>query len=52
MFEKNARLDDALSSGKDGSGLGLAISKSYVELLNGKIWFESVYGGGTAFYYK
>ena len=50
VFEKNARLDDALSSGKDGSGLGLAISKSYVELLNGKIWFESVYGGGTAFY--
>lgn len=50
VFEKHARLDDALSSGKDGSGLGLAISKSYVELLNGKIWFESVYGGGTAFY--
>lgn len=50
VFQRYARLDEAVSSGKEGSGLGLAIAKSYVDLLNGKIWFDSVYGAGTTFY--
>lgn len=33
----------------EGSGLGLAISKSYVEMLGGNIWVESVEGEGSQF---
>ena len=34
-----------------GSGLGLAISKSYLEMLDGKIWLESEEGIGSTFYF-
>lgn len=34
-----------------GSGLGLAISKSYIEMLGGKIWVESEEGKGSIFYF-
>jgi len=34
-----------------GSGLGLSISKSYVEMLGGKIWVESEEGLGSTFYF-
>jgi PAS domain S-box-containing protein len=35
-----------------GSGLGLAITKSYVEMLGGKIWFESKEGKGSSFHFR
>ena len=35
----------------DGSGLGLSISKAYVEMLGGKMWLESEFGKGSAFYF-
>ena len=34
-----------------GSGLGLAISKSLCEMMNGRIWFDSVVGEGSTFYF-
>ncbi len=34
----------------EGSGLGLAITKSYVEMMEGKIWVESEVEKGSTFY--
>lgn len=34
-----------------GAGLGLSICKGLVELLGGKLWFESEYGKGTTFFF-
>lgn len=50
LFKKFIRLDDATSNEIEGTGLGLVITKKYVDLMKGKIWFESEYNVGTTFY--
>jgi signal transduction histidine kinase/CheY-like chemotaxis protein len=35
----------------EGSGIGLSIVKRIVELLNGRVWFESIVDQGTTFYF-
>lgn len=50
LFQKGTRLSNATQSEIEGSGLGLAITKEYVELLGGKIWFDSQYRVGSTFY--
>jgi two-component system phosphate regulon sensor histidine kinase PhoR len=47
IFQKFFR---SKSKEKGGTGLGLFITKSIIEKLGGKIWFESKEGEGTTFY--
>ena len=50
LFEKFSRLDVAVNKEIEGTGLGLLITKKYVDLMGGKIWFDSQYQVGTNFY--
>ncbi len=50
VFVKGERLDNSIESEIEGSGYGLAITKEYLELIDGKIWFETEYRVGTTFY--
>lgn len=50
LFEKFSRLDNATTNEIEGTGLGLVITKKYVDLMGGKITFESEYGVGTTFF--
>ncbi|MDO4996823.1 MAG: ATP-binding protein [Bacilli bacterium] len=49
LFTKFYRLDEDKDSDIEGTGLGLSITKSLVELLNGKVSVNSVYGEGSTF---
>ncbi len=41
IFERFGQGQTNKYSNQPGTGLGLAISKGLIELLNGKLWFES-----------
>ena len=49
LFSSFTQADATVSRKYGGTGLGLAISKSIVEMMNGKIWIESVLGAGANF---
>ncbi|MFA9388572.1 MAG: ATP-binding protein [Prolixibacteraceae bacterium] len=49
-FEKFKQGENSKTRKYGGNGLGLAITKSLVELLGGKIWFESELHKGTSFH--
>jgi signal transduction histidine kinase/ActR/RegA family two-component response regulator len=49
VFNRFVQDDSGHNRAFEGSGLGLSITKSYVELLGGKIWVESEVGKGTMF---
>jgi signal transduction histidine kinase/CheY-like chemotaxis protein len=42
----------SLIKNSNGSGLGLIISKSYIEMMGGRIWFDSTEGQGSSFYFS
>ena len=49
LFTAYERLDEKKNSGIQGTGLGLNISRKFAEMMNGKLWCESVYGEGSEF---
>ncbi|MDD4796054.1 MAG: ATP-binding protein, partial [Bacilli bacterium] len=49
LFVKFSRLDEYRNTTLEGTGLGLAITKRLVELMNGKITVQSIYGSGSKF---
>ncbi len=51
LFESFAQGNDTFTRGHKGTGLGLAITKQLVEMMEGKIWFESELNRGSVFYF-
>lgn len=49
LFNKFERLEEDRNTTIEGAGLGLAITKRLVELMDGKIVVQSVYGSGSKF---
>ncbi len=50
IFNSFESVDKTVREGIEGTGLGLPIVKGYIELMNGSINCESVYGEGSLFY--
>ena len=51
IFERFIQADIEGKMAYQGAGLGLAITKSYIDMLGGKIWVESEKGIGATFYF-
>ena len=49
LFEKFERMDMKQNSTVEGTGLGLAITKRLLDMMNGSVTVESVYGKGSTF---
>ena len=52
VFQRFGQVEDTYTRNTSGTGLGLAISKSIIGLLGGEIWFDSVEGRGSTFFFK
>ena len=51
IFEQFSRADDTLVKRHEGTGLGLAISRRLVEMMDGRIWADSIVGVGSRFHF-
>jgi signal transduction histidine kinase len=52
IFDSFVQADASNTRLYEGSGLGLTITKTYVEMLGGKIWFESKENAGSSFFFE
>lgn len=51
IFERFIKFNyNSLNS--EGTGIGLSIVEKIVTILNGRVWFNSVYGEGSSFYFS
>jgi two-component system, sensor histidine kinase and response regulator len=51
IFDSFNQADTSTTREFGGTGLGLTISKRLIEMMNGKIWVESVLGAGSHFHF-
>jgi PAS domain S-box-containing protein len=52
IFDRFRQADELYTTRKyGGTGLGLSISKGLIELMNGKIWVDSIENIGSTFYF-
>ncbi len=51
IFDRFVQADLESRHAIEGAGIGLSIAKAYVEMLNGRIWLESIENKGTTFYF-
>lgn len=51
IFDRFRQVQEGSTRRYGGTGIGLYISKSIIDLLGGKIWFDSELGKGTTFYF-
>jgi signal transduction histidine kinase/putative methionine-R-sulfoxide reductase with GAF domain len=51
IFQKFFRSEDSKAREAPGTGLGLNITRSLVEMMGGRIWFESEFRQGTTFHF-
>jgi signal transduction histidine kinase len=51
IFSKFFRADNVIRMQTDGSGLGLFIVRNIIENHHGTVWFDSVEGRGSTFYF-
>ena len=52
ILDSFTQADDSITRKYGGAGLGLAISRQLVELMGGRLWFQSEPGKGSTFYFS